>query len=115
MRILTTLLLLFAAGCTHYEFDLVEPQNVATHIGTKADSVVALDPLEYRFRAYEDHLLVRVFNPTDDPIQLIGEQSSVVDPEQQSHPLRSATIEPHSFVKLILPPPPPVAYGYGYG
>jgi len=113
MRSLLACLLLFAVGCTHYEFDLTQPANIATHIGTKSDSVVALDPLEYRFLAYEDHLIVRIFNPTDDPVQLVGEESAVVDPTGQSHPLRTGMIEPHSFVKLILPPPPLVVGPYG--
>jgi len=125
MRILLATFLLVSVGCTHYEFDLVQPSNVATHIGTKADSVVALEPLEYRFRAYEDHLIVRAFNPTEDPIELLGAQSSVVDPNGQSHPLRGATIEPHSFIQLVLPPVPGVyvqpgpnigiSIGGGYG
>jgi hypothetical protein len=37
----------------------------------------------------------------------------VVDPGGQSHPLRSATIESHSFVKLILPPVPVYVDPYG--
>ena len=105
--------LLLAVGCTHYEYDLTRPADFAQHIGVKEDVTMSLDPLEYRFRSYEDHLIIRIYNPTDDPIQLLGPQSSVVDPKSQSHPLRSATIESHSFVKLILPPPPPYVEAYG--
>jgi len=116
MRVALLLSLLLAAGCTHYEYDLTRPPDLAQHIGTKEDVIATIDPLEYRFRSYEDHLVIRIFNPTDDPIQLLGDQSSVVDPKGQSHPLRGATIESHSFVKLILPPPPPdVAPYYGPG
>lgn len=113
MRLAMILSLLSAVGCTHYEYDLVRPPDVAQHIGTKEDVIVTVDPLEYRFRSYEDHLIVRVFNPTDDPIQLLGAQSTAVDPKGQSHPLRSATIESHSFVKLILPPVPAYVDPYG--
>jgi len=113
MRLAMILSLLLAVGCTHYEYDLVRPADAAQHIGTKADVVVPIEPLEYRFRSYEDHLIVRVFNPTDDPIQLLGAQSTAVDPKGQSHPLRSATIESHSFVKLILPPVPAYVDPYG--
>lgn len=106
MRVPLLLSLLLMVGCTHYEYDLTRPADVAQHIGAKSDVTVTLDPLEYRFRSYEDYLVIRVYNPTDDPIQLLGAQSSVVDPKGQSHPLRGATIESHSFIKLILPPVP---------
>ncbi len=107
MRVPLLLTLLLAVGCTHYEYDLVRPSDLAQHIGSKEDVIAALDPLEFRFRSYEDHLVIRIFNPTDDPIHVLGGRSSVVDPKGQSHPIRDATIESHSFVKLILPPPPP--------
>jgi len=113
MRWLTLLSLFLAVGCAHYEYDITRPADLAQHVGTKQDVTATLDPLEYRFRSYEDHLIVRIFNPTDDPIQLLGEQSAAVDPKGQSHPLHSATIESHSFVKLILPPPPPYVEPYG--
>ncbi|HEX3358916.1 MAG TPA: hypothetical protein VHS31_18200 [Tepidisphaeraceae bacterium] len=108
MRWILPFIVLWAVGCTHFEYDLTEPTDIATHIGTKTDTTIKLDPLEYRFRAYDDHLIVQIFNPTEDSIQLMGDQSAVVDPQGQSHPLRGATMEPHSFIKLILPPPPPV-------
>src|SRR5207248_10060294 len=96
-----------------YEYDFTRPPDLTQHIGTNSGVTVTLDPLEYRFRSYEDHLIIRIFNPTDDPIQLLGAQSSAVDPKSQSHPLRSATVESHSFVKLILPPPLPYVGPYG--
>ena len=86
------LFLFLAVGCTHFEYDLTQPADMAQHIGLKDDVVAKIDPLEYRFRSYEDHLVLRIYNPTNDPIRLIGDQSSAVDPKQQSHPLRSATI-----------------------
>jgi len=52
----------------------------------------------------EGHLVIKVFNPTNDTILLLGRLSSVVDPGGQSHPLLDQTIAPASFVKLILPP-----------
>jgi hypothetical protein len=95
------------AGCATYEYDLVEPPDLARHIGTKADEVIKLDPLVYHLRSYDNHLVIRIENPGDDPIRLLGDQSTVVDPAGQSHPLRSQTAAPHSFIKLILPPPRP--------
>src|SRR5262245_32444388 len=99
MRLLPVIFLLLSIGCTHAEFDLTQPENLRTHIGTKDDAIVRLDPFEYRLRAYDDHLFIQVYNPTDEPIQLIGEQSAVVDPKGQSHRVRSATIAPKSYVK----------------
>jgi hypothetical protein len=113
MRWILPVFLFWAVGCTHFEYDLTEPTDIATHIGTKSDTTIKLDPLEYRFRAYDDHLIVQIFNSTEDSIQLLGDQSAAVDPQGQSHPLRGVTMEPHSFIKVILPPPPPVAQPSG--
>jgi hypothetical protein len=58
----------------------------------------------------DNRLVVRVFNPTEDPIELLGDKSTVVAPTGQSHPLRGQTIAPRSHAKLILPPRRPRAY-----
>lgn len=99
--------LLWAGGCARYEYDLVEPADLARHIGGAADEHVSLEPLHYILRSYENRLVMRIENPLDEPIQLLGEKSYVVDPSGQSHPLRSQTIAPKTFIKLILPPPRP--------
>jgi hypothetical protein len=118
---LLALLPLFCTGCATYEYDLLKPEQFATHIGRKQEVKVALDPFEYHFLAYENHLIVRIFNPTDEPIQLVGAQSAAIDPKGESHPLRTQTIPPGTFVKLILPPPRPTVYdpnprmGFGIG
>ena len=83
------------------------------HIATKTDQVVKIDPLEYRLRSVDSRLVMRIYNPTEDPIELLGPRSSVVDSEGQSHPLRSQTIAPQSFIKLIFPPPRPRVYDSG--
>src|SRR5437762_12422375 len=98
------ILLLLAGGCTRYEFDLAEPPDLATHIGRDKETIIKRDELEYRMQAVENRLLIHVVNPTDDAIELIGPQSTAVDPAGQSHPFRSQTLAPHSYVKLILPP-----------
>ena len=60
-------------------------------------------------------------NPTNDPIQLIGDRSTVVDFQGQSHPLQSRAAAPHSFVKVVLPPMRPTyqrtgpTFGIGVG
>jgi hypothetical protein len=108
-------------GCARYEYDLVQPPELARHIG-KADEVVPVDPLEYRLRTVENRLVVHVINPTDEPVTLIGPQSYIVSPGGQSHPLRPQTIAPHTFIPLILPPLRPYYYyptgptwGFGFG
>jgi hypothetical protein len=124
MRLSTAVLMLLAlgGGCARYEYDLIEPQDLARHIGEKADEVAPVDPLVYHLRSYDSHLIVHIDNPTEDPIRLLGDQSTVVDPGGQSHPLRTQTAAPHSFIKLILPPPRPyyaprsnVSIGFGFG
>jgi hypothetical protein len=108
MRSLSALMMivLLLSGCS-YEYDITRPPEVAGHVGDKTDYVFDLDPLEYRMRSVDSWLVLRIYNPTDDPITLLGPQSSAVDPGGQSHPLRTQTMASHSFIKLILPPPPP--------
>ena len=119
--ILVLSLLLCVGGCASYEYDLTQPADLRRHVGTKTDTVVPIDPLEYRLRTVDNRLVMRIFNPTDEAIQLIGERSTVVDPDGQSHPLRAQTIAPHSFIKLVLPPLKPYVYdpgptfGFGVG
>jgi hypothetical protein len=91
-------------GCAKYEFDLIQPQELSAHVGRKAPVTVRYDPLVYRLQAADGRLVVWVDNPTDRPVLLVGEQSALVDPDGESHPLRGQTIAPGSFVKLILPP-----------
>ncbi len=91
------------AGCARYEYDIVRPPESARHIGAKADEVFTRDPLEYRLITVDNRLVMRIFNMTD-TIALNGPRSSVVDPDGQSRPLRTQTIAPHSFIKLIFPP-----------
>ena len=115
------LLLLLAGGCAKYEFDLTQPPDLATHIGRDKETVLKRDELEYRMLSVDNRLLMHVVNPTDDPIELLGPQSTAVDPAGQSHPFRSQTIAPHSFIKLVLPPLRPVypapgpVFGIGVG
>ncbi len=115
------LLLVSAGGCASYEYDLTQPADLRRHVATKTDTIVPIDPLEYRLRTVDNRLVMRIFNPTDDAIQLLGERSTVVDPSGQSHPLRAQTMAPHSFIKLIFPPIKPYVYdpgptfGFGVG
>jgi hypothetical protein len=115
-RALTLVLCIaFVGGCAKYEYNLVKPPDLARHIGTGTDAVVTVDPLEYRLRTVDNRLVMRIFNSTEDAVELLGPKCSVVDPEGQSHPLRSQSIAPGSFIKLILPPPRPRVYDPYYG
>ena len=91
-------------GCARYEFDLVRPPELARHVGADKPVEVTLEPLTYRLQTVESRLVMRIHNPTDAPIKLLGDQSTVVDPRGQSHPLRSQAIAPGSYIKLVLPP-----------
>ncbi|HEX8522256.1 MAG TPA: hypothetical protein VF669_08360 [Tepidisphaeraceae bacterium] len=116
-----TLVTLSLAGCAKYEYNIVSPDQLRAHIPSKTDQVTRVDPLEYRFRSYENRLVIRIFNTVDDPITLVGERSTVVSPDGQSHPLRPQTIAPGSFIKLIFPPlrpqirPSGPVFGIGIG
>jgi hypothetical protein len=92
-----------AFGCANYEYNLTDPPDLARHIG-KSDQTIPLDPLAYHFITDSNHLVIRIENPMDTPVELLGDQSVVVSPDGQSHPLRSQTIAPYSFAKLIFPP-----------
>jgi hypothetical protein len=100
---------LACTGCTRYEYDITHPPDLATHIA-KDEAVVAREPFQYRMKVVDNHLVMLIDNRTDDAFQLLGEQSSVVDPNGQSHPLRPMAIAPHSYGKLIFPPVEPRYY-----
>lgn len=111
MRTLVLLLIaLVGPGCATYEYNITQPDNLRGHIPQKTDRIVKIDPLEYHFRSVDNHLVIRTFNPTADPIILLGDRSTVVAPDGQSHPLRTQTIAPGSFIKIIFPPIQPKAF-----
>ena len=103
------------SGCARYEYQLVRPPELTRQVGRNIDQVFALEPLEYRLRTVDNRLVMRVFNQSQDPIELLGQKCSVVDPEGQSHPLPGQTIAPGSFIKMIFPPPRPRTYDPYYG
>ena len=122
--LLPFLLLSTLAGCARYEFDVIEPAELATHVGRNKDTqaVVQREPLTYVMRAVEGRLVMHVENNTDTPIELLGGRSYVVDPGEQSHPLPTMAIAPDSYVKVVLPPmrpyvrpSPSIGFGLGVG
>src|SRR4051794_118447 len=55
-------LLLAAGGGARYEYDVARPPDMATHVGTKADAVLPIEPLEYRLRTAESRLVMLIYN-----------------------------------------------------
>jgi hypothetical protein len=112
---------LWSTGCTKYEYDVIAPPELAQPVGTKNWAVMDYDSLQYRLLTVDNRLVMQIHNPTNASIQLQGDKSVVVDPQGQSHALRSQTIAPASFIKLILPPMPNrversgPSFGFGLG
>lgn len=123
VRILVLLALSLITGCAHYEYDIIQPPELARHVGEDRESTFALGPLLYGMQSYENHLVIRIRNPAAQPVELLGGRSYVVDPQGQSHPLDDQTIAPLSFIKLVLPPVEPevapagpsIGFGLGIG
>jgi len=114
---LACLLVMLAAagpvGCARYEYDLGHPPELAQHIGSDKPVELAVEPLRYLLQTADGYLVMRVYNETDAPVKLLGDQGYVVDPRGQSRPLRSQTIAQGSYIKLIFPPLPPRVQPYG--
>jgi hypothetical protein len=100
-------LVFVAAGCARYDYDIVDPPDLAQRVERKGDTLFRTDAAEYRFRTVDNRLVVRIYNVGDESMTLAGGRSAVVDPEGQSHPLVTQTIEPGSYIRLIFPPPRP--------
>lgn len=106
-------LLILLPGCVRYEYDVVQPPELAGHVGTKSWVSFQRDELEYRLRTVDDRLVMRIYNLGEQPVKLLGPDSAAVDPRGESHPLRRATILPGSHVRLVFPPPRPRVARYG--
>jgi len=111
---------LLMCGCKHYEYRLVQPSSFAQPIG-KQTITVRYEPLEYGLVRSDDHVALRIANPTEDPITLLGPKSYVVDPAGETHPVPVRAIAPHSYIGMMLPPIPRVSSsdngsgGLGFG
>src|SRR3974390_1105736 len=87
-------------GCRTYDYRVVQPAG-APPVVAEGPVVIPYEPLEYRLARPPDRLSMRIFNPTEDRITLLGNRSYVVDPHGESHPLNSRVIAPHSFAQLL--------------
>jgi hypothetical protein len=116
---LALFLSILCGGCATFEYDVVQPAEMAQRVTADADTVIVMQPIEYHLQADSGRLVMRIFNRADDSVQLMGDKSVVVDPQGQSHPLHGQAIAPGSFVREILPPFPPTQtqpnFGVGVG
>lgn len=103
MRLLLLIPLLLSA-CTRYAYDLTAPPDLAQRIPRDKGAAISLDSINYRFDIVDTHLIIRAYNNGPDPIELLGNESFIVDPSGQSRPMKSQTIPPGTFIKVILPP-----------
>jgi hypothetical protein len=96
---------ILCTGCGTIEFDATpEGFGQAIHVGNDQDVEITLQPLTYRMRADEGHLIVWIENQSNGGVELVGDKSNVIDPQGQSHPLRDQMILVGESCKLILPP-----------
>lgn len=102
---LLSLVAVLLCGCQTYNYRIVQPSTAAPVVGNQPVSL-KYSPLEYQLSRDQSHLILRITNPTDERIILLGERSFVVDPQGESHPLRGRVIGPHSYTRLLLPPIP---------
>lgn len=103
---------LLVGGCASYHHRLIEPVEFAGAIRTE-DFVTSSPPIRCVWNTVEDRLVVRVFNDGEEDLLLDGARSVLVDPAGQSRPLRSLTIAPGSFARLVLPPYRSIGYASG--
>ena len=102
---LAIMLSLFLCGCARSNSTpRRQGSSGPIRVGNDRDVRLSDAPLQYRLRADEGHLIVWIENPTADSIELIRDQSQVVDQEGMAHPIRGRTIGPGSSVKEIFPP-----------
>lgn len=115
-KALFPLLLITAAlvGCQSYEYRVVRPPGVGQPIRDQA-VIIQNDPLEYNLTRHHGRLDMRINNPTDERIILLGNRSYAVDPKGESHLIRSLVIGPHSFSGMLVPPEPITITSYGWG
>jgi hypothetical protein len=103
VALVLTLIALAAFGCAKYEFVIVQPDESAGRL-TRQERAIAREPLVYHLTDNSNRLHIRIENPTDTPITLVGDQSYLVTPDGQSQPLRTGTIAPHTWAGFTVPP-----------
>jgi hypothetical protein len=112
---------MLAGGCRTYTYRVVQPPPPSQTIDEQYVTVQC-EPLEYRFKREGKRLLMRIVNPTDQRIALLGNNSYVMNPAGESHPLPPQVLAPHGYASLLLPPKPimaavpePPGWGWSWG
>lgn len=105
MRAVASLLLVLLCGCANYEYVLVQPAQFARSI-TEERTRITYPPMEYEFAEEDDHLLMAVINPGQEPVRIVQSKSFLVSPDGESHPLPASLIAPRSYKAMLLPPEP---------
>jgi hypothetical protein len=102
---LALMITILLGGCAQVEFDAtLAGAGQAIRVGNSQDVQFSATPLNYRMQAVESHLVFWIENPTSEPVELIGDKSTVIDPEGIAHPLHGEMIAPNSSIKEVLPP-----------
>lgn len=105
IRWIAILLISLCAGCETIEFDATpEGFGQPIRVTNDRDTQITLQPLTYRMRADEGHLVLWIQNPTSTAVELVGDKSCVIDPNGDPHPLADQTIFPGGSAKFVLPP-----------
>lgn len=106
-KILVLPVLLSFLGCAKHQYMVVHPPNDLPPAKEKSPVTMNLEPLDYKFTVIDNRLVMQIVNRMQESVQLLGERSSIVTADGETHPLRSLPIAPGSFTKMILPPPRP--------
>jgi hypothetical protein len=114
-------MLLLGSGCARYEYVLVQPPQFTRSI-TEERTRITYSPMEYEFAEEDDHLMMAVINPSQEPVRIVESKSFLVSPDGESHPLPGSLIAPRSYKALLLPPEsaayrasPSFSIGFGVG
>jgi hypothetical protein len=117
---LAMLPLALLGGCTNYAYDVTPPGTPTYRVPTDHFWTVQSGPVDFRFRTADNHLVVQVWNPGSDPVQIVGDKSAIVDPYGRSHAVRTQLIPPGAYARIIIPPVletvaagPPVSFSVG--
>lgn len=107
-------LLTTAGGCAS-KFSLVSPDELATELSSTAIDV-PMEPVSLKIGVFDNRVDVRILNPGDEPVRIVGEESYVVTAGGETIAIPTGTIAPQSFIRYRLPPRPPYGgSGVGFG
>lgn len=95
--------LVMACGCKNYDVKILQPSHHARIITSTPESV-SYEPLQYTFFIRRDRLVMRITNPGTNVVNLMPEDSYVIDPWNQTDPIRGESISPGGSVVMTLPP-----------